>query len=277
MTPDTLAATATPPVPLTVEGASVLHQMFRLRRPAWRALSPDARHTILSEATDTLAAMESPDNGRQSAIFSLLGHKGDLLFVHFRRTFEELNQAQTALARLTFSDFLEPTTSYLSVVELGLYDSTTKVYNDLIAKGIQPHTEEWKREIEATLDRQRQAMAPRLWPEIPSAKYICFYPMDRRRGESKNWYQEPMADRKQMMHEHGMIGRRYAGDVRQIITGSIGFDDWEWGVDLFAEDPLVFKKLIYEMRFDQVSAVYALFGTFYVGLRIPAAGIASVL
>jgi len=277
MTPDTLAATAVPPVPLTVEGASVLHQMMRFRRPAWRALSPDARRDILAEATSTLTAMESPANGRQSAIFSLLGHKGDLLLVHFRRSFEELSQAQTEVARLTFSDFLEPTASYLSVVELGLYDSTTKVYADLIAKGIQPHSDEWKREIEATLDRQRQAMAPRLWPEIPPAKYICFYPMDRRRGEAKNWYQEPMADRKQMMHEHGMIGRRYAGDVRQIITGSIGFDDWEWGVDLFAEDPLVFKKLIYEMRFDEVSAVYALFGTFYVGLRVPAAGIASVL
>ena len=101
--------------------------------------------------------------------------------------------------------------------------------------------------------------------------------MDRRRGEAKNWYQESMADRRHMMHEHGMIGRRYAGDVRQIITGSIGFDDWEWGVDLFAEDPLVFKRLIYEMRFDEVSAEYALFGSFYIGLRVPAAGIASAL
>lgn len=72
-----------------------------------------------------------------------------------------------------------------------------------------------------------------------------------------------------MMHEHGLIGRRYAHSVRQIITGSIGFDDWEWGVDLFADDPLVFKKLIYEMRFDQVSAVYALFGEFFVGVRLP--------
>ena len=105
---------------------------------------------------------------------------------------------------------------------------------------------------------------PRLYPEIPSAKYFCFYPMDRKRAEEKNWYQVPMAERQRMMHEHGMIGRRYADCVRQIITGSIGFDDWEWGVDLFADDPLVFKKLIYEMRFDEVSAVYALFGTFYV-------------
>ena len=184
---------------------------------------------------------------------------------------------QLDLARLAISDFLEPTTSYLSIVELGIYESTAKVYAGLIEKGIQPYSTEWKQEIEVTLDRHRQAMAPRLWPEIPAAKYVCFYPMDRRRGESKNWYEESLADRQRMMEKHGAIGRRYAGEVRQIITGSIGFDDWEWGVDLFAEDPLVFKKLIYEMRFDEVSAVYALFGTFYVGVRIPAAGLSDLL
>jgi peroxiredoxin len=277
MTSQTLTETALPPVPLTVEGASVLHQMMRFRRPAWRALSAETRTDVLAEAKAVLEAMEKPAEGRQSAVFSLLGHKGDLLFVHFRRSFEELNLAEIELARLRLSDYLEPTTSYLSVIELGLYESTSRVYSDLAAKGIQPHSDDWKKEIEAVLDRQRKAMAPRLWPEIPGAKYLCFYPMDRRRGESKNWYQETMADRKSMMEEHGMIGRRYAGEVRQIITGSIGFDDWEWGVDLFADDPLVFKKLIYEMRFDQVSAVYALFGTFYVGLRVPVAGLSGLL
>ena len=268
---------ALPPVPLTVEGASVLHQMMRFRRPVWRALSPESRTDIVAESAAVLKAMEKPTDGAQSAVYSLIGHKGDLLFVHFRRGFEELNQAELQMARLRLNDFLEPTTSYLSIIELGLYESTSKVYADLASRGIQPHSEEWNREIQSVLERQRKAMASRLWPEIPSAKYICFYPMDRRRGESKNWYQEAMADRKRMMEEHGLIGRRYAGEVRQIITGSIGFDDWEWGVDLFAEDPLVFKKLIYEMRFDEVSAVYALFGTFYVGLRVPADGLGDVL
>ena len=277
MTPDTLAAIAMPPVPLTVEGASVLHQMMRFRRTAWRSLAEEERSRVLSEASRVLGAMEKPSEGRQSAVFSLLGHKGDLLFLHFRRDFEELNEAQVAVSRLVLSEYLEPVHSYLSVIELGLYESTSKVYGELAAKGVAPHSEEWNREIEATLERQRQAMAPRLWPEIPGAKYLCFYPMDRRRGESKNWYQETMAERARMMGEHGAIGRRYAGEVRQIITGSIGFDDWEWGVDLFAEDPLVFKKLIYEMRFDEVSAVYALFGTFYVGLRVPATDLAGVL
>jgi hydrogen peroxide-dependent heme synthase len=277
MHPDTLADIALPPVPLTVEGASVLHQMMRFKRAAWRALADNERAMILKEAARVLGAMEKPSEGRQSAVFSLLGHKGDLLFVHFRRNFEELNQAQVAVGRLALSEYMEPAHSYLSVIELGLYESTSKVYAALKDKGIQPHTEEWQKEIATTLDRQRQAMAPRLWPEIPRAKYICFYPMDRRRGEAKNWYQESMADRVRMMAEHGAIGRRYAGEVRQIITGSIGFDDWEWGVDLFADDPLVFKKLIYEMRFDHVSAVYALFGTFYVGRRLDLEGFRKLL
>jgi chlorite dismutase len=266
-----------PEVPLTVEGASVLHQMMRFRRGAWHALNPDGRRSILEEAIAELSALETHADGRQSKVFSLLGHKGDLLFLHFRKSFEELSKAQIALGRLALSDYLEPVSSYLSVVELGLYESTAKVYSTLMAKGVPQQSDEWKKEVEATLERQRQAMATRLWPEIPAAKYICFYPMDRRRGESKNWYQEPMAERLRMMQEHGAIGRRYAGEVRQIITGSTGFDDWEWGVDLFADDPLVFKRLIYEMRFDEVSAVYALFGTFYLGLHVPAADLGSIL
>ena len=148
------------------------------------------------------------------------------------------------------------------MVELGLYDSTVKEWARLSAQGIEPHSEEWNAKWRRFWRGSGEAMASRLYPEIPDRKYICFYPMDRRRGEAKNWYQVPMNERQRLMREHGMMGRRYADDVKQIITGSIGFDDWEWGVDLFADDPLVFKKLIYEMRFDEVSAVYALFGSF---------------
>ncbi|MGD0499302.1 MAG: hydrogen peroxide-dependent heme synthase [Bryobacteraceae bacterium] len=277
MTPERPAEIPLPAVPLTVEGASVLHQMMRFRRPAWRALAPDARSEILAEAALALAAMERPAEGRQSAIYSLLGHKGDLMLLHLRRDFEELHRAQQVVARLRLADFLEPASSYLSVIELGLYESTAKVYGALAARGVEPHSQEWNQEIESVLDRQRQAMASRLWPDIPTSKYLCFYPMDRKRGESVNWYSEPMATRQRLMHEHGMVGRRYAGEVRQLITGSIGFDDWEWGVDLFADDPLVYKKLIYEMRFDEVSAVYALFGAFYVGLRVATADLPALL
>jgi chlorite dismutase len=259
-------------VPLTLEGSSVLHQMFRFRWAEWRKLSQAQQHEIAAEASAALLKMEN-DVAGQTAVFSLLGHKGDLLVVHFRNSFDQLKAAELAISRLRLSDYLEQTTSYLSVVELGLYDSSVKLYRTLREQGTVPHSPEWNAVIEETIKRQTEAMRPRLFPQIPPNRYICFYPMDRRRGEDKNWYSLPIEERQRQMEEHGLVGRRYAGTVRQIITGSIGFDDWEWGVDLFADDPLVFKKLIYEMRFDEVSAVYALFGTFYVGVRCPAAGL----
>jgi peroxiredoxin len=270
------AATEIPAVPLTTEGYSVLHQMMRLRWPAWRALASAEKSAIAKEASNALASMEKNSAG-QSALYSLIGHKGDLMLIHFRESFADVNQAELKLAGLRLSDYLEPTTSYLSIIELGLYESTVKVYRGLVDRGIEPHSEQWEREIAETLARQKEAMRPRLYPEIPPSRYACFYPMDRRRGEDKNWYTLPIEERARQMNEHGLVGRRYAGEVRQIITGSIGFDDWEWGVDLFADEPLVFKKLIYEMRFDEVSAVYALFGQFYVGVRVPAASLEKLL
>jgi chlorite dismutase len=258
-----------PAVPLTLEGFATLHQMMRFRRTAWRALPDNDRREIANQAALLLAEMEAKSDG-QSALFSLLGHKGDLMLVHFRNSFDQLNQAELDVARLRLNDFLEPATSYLSVIELGLYESTLKTYKALADEGVEPHSEAWNRAIQEIIARQKEAMKPRLFPTMPPNRYLCFYPMDRRRGEDKNWYTLPMEERQRQMNEHGLVGRRYAGEVKQIITGSIGFDDWEWGVDLFADDPLVFKKLIYEMRFDQVSAVYALFGSFYIGLRVPA-------
>ena len=270
------AATEMPAVPLTTEGYSVLHQMMRFRWSAWRGLSKAEKSDIVKEASDALAAMEKNSPG-PSALFSLIGHKGDLMLIHFRDSFAALNQAELQLANLRLSDYLEPTSSYLSIIELGLYESTVKIYKELADQGIEPHSDQWKAEVASKLERHKEAMRPRLYPEIPPHRYACFYPMDRRRGEDKNWYMLPIEERARQMNEHGLVGRRYAGEVKQIITGSIGFDDWEWGVDLFADDPLVFKKLIYEMRFDQVSAIYALFGHFYVGVRVPAAQLEKLL
>ncbi len=279
MSVNTQTATAVenlPAVPLTLEGLSVLHQMFRFRWPAWKALGRDHRAEALVEAARVLESMEQNEEG-QSAVYSLLGHKGDLLFVHFRNSFAELNRAELRLSRLRLADFLEPTASYLSVVELGLYDSSIKLYRTLAERGVEPHSPEWNSEVESLLAVQKKAMHPRLYPKIPPNRYICFYPMDRKRGEERNFYTVPMVERGRMMREHGLVGRRYSGEVQQIITGSMGFDDWEWGVDLFADDPLVFKKLIYEMRFDEVSAVYALFGSFYLGVRVAAPRIGALL
>jgi chlorite dismutase len=250
--------------------------MLRFRWAAWRQLGGPQKSELVEEATARLGKMEGASTGG-SAIYSLLGHKGDLMLIHFRPSFLELKQVELQLTQLRIADYWEATTSYLSIIELGLYDSTVKLYTELAEQGVEAHSDEWNQKIEQALARHREAMRPRLFPEIPAHRYACFYPMDRRRGEQQNWYRVELEERARQMSEHGLVGRRYAGEVRQIITGSIGFDDWEWGVDLFAEDPLVFKKLIYEMRFDQVSAVYALFGTFYVGLRCPSKELGRLL
>src|SRR5579859_4965817 len=236
--------------PNTLEGYSLLHQFFRIRRPQWNALAGPARTEIIEKASRTFAVMERREDG-QSALFSQLGHKGDLIAIHFRRGLDELNAAQLEVGRLTLSEFLEPTTSYVSVVEIGLYEATVKLHAELAAQGVKPHSPEWIKAVKDDLEDQRHKLGARLWPQIPERRYVCFYPMNKRRSGSDNWYSLPIEERQLLMRDHGMIGRRYAGQVTQVISGSIGFDDWEWGVDLFADDPLVFKKLVYEMRFDE--------------------------
>ena len=259
-----------PPVPLTLEGSHVLHQFFRFDWKAWRSSADSERNKIGAEFASVLQRLERSSDGKiQSALFSELGHKGDLILVHFRDSLEALNQIELDLAQTALYAFLAPVHSYVSVVELGLYESTRKTYEAAASKGFEQHSPEWNAEVAESLKRGAEAMKPRLFPSVPNTKYLCFYPMDRKRAEQANWYTVPFPERQRMMHEHGMIGRRYGDQVKQIISGSIGYDDWEWGVDLFADDPVAFKKLIYEMRFDEVSAVYALFGQFYIAVRLP--------
>jgi chlorite dismutase len=265
-----------PEVPLTLDGSPVLHQMFRVRWQPWKHLIPEKKEEIVREATAVLSEMEAHAEGG-SALFSQLGHKGDLMAVHFRRSFDALNEAELRMAQLGLNGFIDVTTSYVSAVELGLYEASVQLYRGLEERGVEPGSEEWQQAEEEKLEEQRQAMAPRLWPKVPPHRYLCFYPMDKKRADVHNWYSVPIGERRRMMRDHGLIGRRYAGKVKQIISGSIGFDDWEWGVDLFANDPLVFKKLIYEMRFDEASALYALFGSFYLGLRLPASELGAFL
>lgn len=263
-----------PPEPLTLEGSSVLHSMYRVRWSALRALAPERRTELVAGAQKLLGDAETSG---QSAVFSMFGHKADLMFLHFRPSFEELKAAELAVDSLELREYLEPSHSYLSMVELGLYESSLKLYQQLTEKGIGHNTPEWAEAVEETMTRQREAMKVRLFPKIPASRYVCFYPMDRRRGEHKNWYSLPIENRQKQMDVHGTKGRRWAGKVLQIISGSIGFDDWEWAVDLFSNDAVHFKKLIYEMRFDEVSAEYSNFGVFMVGVRLALRDLGRVL
>ncbi|MGH8679290.1 MAG: hydrogen peroxide-dependent heme synthase [Burkholderiales bacterium] len=264
-----------PPTPLALEGYAILHQMFAVRGHQWRDAGDDARRRAIEEAARRLVDMEGGEGG-ESALYSVVGHKADLMIVHFRRSLDELNEAERQIARLAVSDYLEQTTSYLSVIELGLYEASVALYERLASEGLEAHSAEWQRAVDAELAELRQKMTARIFPRIPERRYVCFYPMDKKRDGDDNWYRLPIAERRRLMQDHGAVGRRYAGQVTQIISGSVGLDDWEWGVDLFADDPLVFKKLVYEMRFDQASAAYAKFGKFYVGIRLAPANLRNL-
>lgn len=261
-----------PFVPETLEGWSLLHLMYRVR---WDRVRGLAGADLGPMADDAVRALAVPDAG-STAFVQMLGHKADLMFICFRRGFEQLAEAQLALSRTALHDHLEPMTSYVSVVELGMYEMTAKLHEQLGAKH-KPGSDEFERAFDAEMDTQRQRVMNRLFLELPRARYVCFYPMNKRRHGGDNWYSESFERRAAMMREHGMIGRTYAGRVTQVISGSIGYDDWEWGVDLFAQDPLVFKKLIYEMRFDEASAKFAEFGPFYTGLQFEPTQLSSFL
>jgi chlorite dismutase len=262
-----------PAAPLTLEGSALLHQFFRVRRTEWNRLDSGRRAAIIEQASTWLGA----SGNSHTAVFSQLGHKGDLIFVHVRPSFDQLDAAQIEVARLSLSEFLEPSYSYVSVVEIGLYEASVRLYRDLAERGVKAHSPEWNTAVAVALNDQQVKLSTRLVPSIPDRRYLCFYPMNKRRSGNDNWYMQPITERQRMMHEHGLMGRRYAGQVTQVISGSIGFDDWEWGVDLFADDPLVFKRLVYEMRFDESSARFAEFGPFYFGIRLSPTELQRVL
>ncbi|MEW9669320.1 hydrogen peroxide-dependent heme synthase [Ammoniphilus sp. 3BR4] len=227
----------------TLEGWYVLHDFRSIDWNAWKSLSQEERDEALGELQSLLSSWKEVEDQKQGsfALYSVVGQKADLVFMHLRPTLAELDDLETAFNKTLLAQITIPSYSYVSVVELSTY----------VAGDVDPETDPY--------------IQGRLKPVLPKTKHICFYPMNKRREGNDNWYMLPMEERQTMMRSHGMIGRKYAGQVTQIISGSVGLDDWEWGVTLFADDPLTYKKLVYEMRFDEVSARYGDFGSFFVG------------
>ncbi len=227
--------------PETVEGYWVLHDFRKVDWPRWRELPLETRTQMLEEFSHFLSAAYQPEGERSGStrIYRVITQKADLAIMHFRPDPAQLFDLQVEMARCRLTDYLLPVYSYFSVIELSLYRGPSS---------------------------RPEVMERRLYPEVPDKRYICFYPMNKRRGERYNWYDLPASERREMMKGHGRVGHKYSEHVTQIITGSQGLDDWEWGVTLFADHPIHFKKLVYEMRFDPVSSRYAEFGPFYIGM-----------
>ncbi|PIC76277.1 heme-dependent peroxidase [Sporosarcina sp. P19] len=235
---------------ITLDGWYVLHDFRTMDWASWKLISKEERQAAVNEFLTFLERMQEADDAKTGshAFYTVVGQKADFMLMTLRPTMDELQQLEAEFNKLTIADYTIPAYSYVSVVELSNYlagESDEDPYQNPYVRG-------------------------RLYPELPRSQYVCFYPMDKKREGEDNWYMLDMDNRKSLMRSHGMIGRGYAGKVKQIISGSIGFDDYEWGVTLFSDDVLQFKKLIYEMRFDEVSARYGVFGSFFVGTILDA-------
>ncbi|MDP9348624.1 MAG: heme-dependent peroxidase, partial [Gemmatimonadota bacterium] len=241
-----------------------LHQAFETDWTALRALDPAAREALALEARELFQALAAPGEG-WSAPFRLVGGGADWLFVHFRPALEELSEVELRLRRSRLGEYLTLTYDYLSVTEAGLYHATAEA-----ARAHGAGSDGFREALEgvAAAELATPHVRTRLFPQVPEGmRYLSFYPMSKRRTPGANWYTLPVEERSRLMREHGMTGRRFAGRIFQVITGSVGLDDWEWGVTLFARDPLDFKRIVTEMRYDEASALYGEFGDFYTGIR----------
>jgi peroxiredoxin len=264
--------------PQTLEGYYVLHDAYRIDWTRWYAHGAGQRASAIGELVQALASISTVGAGAgDSATYAVIGQKADLLFIHYRDTPAELKQAQLELNRLAIAPFLVPAGSYLSVIEVSLAEATAMAEKKLADQGLAATAPTYAARFGEEMEVQRQRLQSRLRPVLSAAAWCCFYPMSKRRGEQVNWYDLPLAERRALMRGHGRLGHKFHQQVTQVIAGSIGLDDWEWSIDLHADDPLVFKKLVTEMRFDPASSRYAEFGPFLVGRRLAATDVAGFL
>ncbi|MFB6283910.1 MAG: heme-binding protein [Halobacteria archaeon] len=225
------------------EGWYVLHDLRDFDFREWSSLDRKTRESITEEAAGFFEEQKEVDHG-SSALFSVLGNEADLMQIYVRPTVEELDQVTRKFESLRLGGYTEEKESHLSVTEVG------GVTNEEVEEGDVSNYIEGK-----------------LYFDIPDKKYVSFYPMSRKRDADQNWYEQSLEKRGEMMKEHRRSGEKYADKIKQLVSGSVGLDNWEWGVDLFTDDLIHAKHIVYEMRFDEASARYSEFGPFYTGVR----------
>lgn len=244
------------------EGWGVLHLFFHLRRE----LIDDAAHAA-RDFSARCQAFDARDN-QQALTFSVLGQKADIGLMLLAPDLAALDQFQVELAASPLGAGLMPSASYLSLTELSDYTPTEADESARLAEeeGLSVDSPEHTEALDAFKERMASYAQHRLYPRLPLRRFISFYPMSKRRSGDANWYQLDFEQRKRLMRGHARIGRGYRGKVLQLVTGSIGLDDWEWGITLLADDPKAVRDIVYDMRFDEVSARYGEFGPFVAGL-----------
>ena len=262
------------PTPLVpVEGWHVIHLYYSVDHSQWSLLSEAEQRQAKTELSELVQEIRSHKD-TQLLVFAVATPKADLGFMLLTPDLHDATHFEKRLTLALGPDVLTPTYSYLSQTERSEYTTTSEQYGKDTLVGEQGMTE-GSEEYEAALkefdERMKHYLQHRLYPVLPDWPAICFYPMSKRRAPSDhyNWYSLDHAARAKLMKGHATTGRKYSGKILQLITGSTGLDEYEWGVTLLAKDTIEIKNIVYEMRFDEVSARFADFGDFYIGMQLP--------
>jgi peroxiredoxin len=249
-------------------GIHVMHLFYRIDRVRWTVLEEGESQLALKHLRQLADANAAASNPRLVSYVNV-GGKADLAFILYAAELAMLSQMHQELERCFPAGTLQRVYSYLSVTELPDYVTTEEdTMRALEQEGLQPDTEAFNQRLEAARKRQTDYERYRLYPEMADWEVMAFYAMSKRRSGNDNWYLLDFDARKKLMAGHARVGRKYGGRITQLITGSTGLDDWEWGVTLMAHQIDALKEIVYEMRFDEVSARYGEFGPFYVNMRL---------
>ena len=260
-----IPATLKPP-----SGWHLLHVYYQIDRGALAAIGRDGREEGRDQFLKALdpSAAGAPD---QVQAFAVPGHKADFGLVAAGADLKAVHAVQVALQASAFGPALQPVYSFYSITEVSEYVPDAEEYGRVLRdrEGADPESAVYKAKVSAYADRLGPMNRQRLYPDFPDWPAVCFYPMSKMRQGEQNWYTLPFERRAELMSQHGRSGMKFAGKVTQLITASTGLDDWEWGVTLWAKNPVYLKDIVYSMRFDESSARYALFGPFYFGYVLP--------
>lgn len=245
-----------------------MHLFYQIDRVAWEELG-EGESGLALRRLEALAQSHSAASHPRLVSYVNVGGKADLVFMLYADELGKLGTMHRDLEGCFPAGTVETVYSFLSVTELPDYVTTEEeTCRALEQEGLQRGTEAFQQRLEAARKRQAEYEQYRLYPELPDWEVMGFYPMSKRRSGADNWYMLDFETRKKLMAGHARVGRKFAGRISQLITGSTGLDDWEWGVTLMAHQTDALKEIVYEMRFDEVSARYGEFGPFYVNLRL---------
>lgn len=258
-----------PEIPPT-EGRHVIHLFFHVEHSQWDLLNHQDRiraKTALAELVQEIRA--TPDT--QLILQSIITPKADLGLILLTRDLQVADGFTKRLALALGPGVLTPAFSWLSMTERSEYTTSDEEYARTLEaeEHLAPGSPEHEEKIRAFRARMTKYTKDRLEPNLPDWPVVCFYPMSKRRAVGQNWYALDFDARKKLMAGHARVGRTYSGRVLQLITGSFGLDDGEWSVTLFSRNTSEIKAILYEMRFDEVSAQYADFGDFFIGIQLP--------